>query len=123
MFDQAIQKIKTEMDQSKNDAYIQVIGEFLLQHIEANPAAAEKILTKDKTIAKSIDEMATKARKKAKGNRAILTDAEGYAVVLKYFGIDDPVTMPAAPASKPKPGPVPEKNASVEFNVRLEDLL
>ncbi|MEN6325818.1 MAG: hypothetical protein ABFD18_06390 [Syntrophomonas sp.] len=123
MLEQAINKIKTEMDKNKNDSYIQVIGEFLLQQLKVNPVAADKIMAADKTIAKSIDAMATEARKKAKGNRAMLTDAEGYAIVLKYFGIEGPVNVPVAPVTTPQADPVPEKKADVGFNVKLEDLL
>lgn len=116
----AISKIKTEMDGNKNNPYIQVVGGFLLQHLDANPAAAEKILAADKTIAKSLDAMRKEAEKKKVGNCAVLTDQEGFEVVLKYFGIEGAVITPAPAAatantSAPAAGP--------EFDVKLEDLL
>ena len=120
MFEQAITKLETEMKKNKDDAYIQVIGDFLRKYLETNPDAAEKIMADEKTIARSIDEMTNVARKKSKKNRAMLTDAEGYEIVLEYFGI-----KPGARVQTPAPAPaapVPE-NKSMGFNVRLEDLL
>lgn len=114
MLNKARAKIKTEIERNKSDAYIQVVGEFLLRHLEASPGDADRILNDGKTISKSIDEMAKAARKKASKGRAILTDEEGYAVVLKYFGILPPASI--------KPAPAPEIKNDV-FDVRLEDLL
>jgi hypothetical protein len=123
MLEQAIKKINDEMEKSKDDAYVQVIGKFLLQHLEERPNSAEKIMAADKTIAKSIDAMAAEAQKRAKGNRAMLIDAEGYAIVLKYFGIEGPVNIPTAPPVNTQPEPVPEKKFSASFDVKLADFL
>ena len=118
MLDKAISKIKTEMKKKADESYIQIVGDYLLKYLESHPAEAEKILDKDKTIAKSLDAMQNVASKKRKGNCAVLTDEEGFAVVLKYFGIDGAPSISA----NTMPAPVPEKNADV-FDVRLEDLL
>lgn len=108
MIHEAKQKLKTEMDQNLNNPYIQTVGGYLLQHLEQNPAAAEKIMQTDKTIAKSLDEMKKEAEKKKVGNCAVLTDQEGFAIVLKYFGVDGKTTSPAK---------------STAFDISLEDLL
>lgn len=119
MLNQAIEKINTEMQQNPNIRYIQVIGNFLLKHLESNPGAAEKVLAQDKTIRKSLNAMRTEAQKNQSDGVAMLTDEEGFTVVLNYFGIEtEGIQLVAAPA----PVPVPEKN-SAEFDVRLEDLL
>jgi hypothetical protein len=113
-------KLKAEIEASKSNPYVQVVGQFLLQHLDANPEAAEKVLAADKTIAKSLDEMKKAAEKKKVGNCAVLTDQEGFVVVLKYFGIDGAPTevttnipQPVVPESKPNDG----------FDIKLEDLL
>ena len=117
MLDQAIAKIKAEMD--KKDGYAQAVGAFLLQHLDANPAAAEKILTEGKTIKGSLAEMRKEAEKKKVGNCAVLTDAEGFAVVLRYYGIEDKTQAAPAPApAVPKTG-----RKDVDFDIRLDDLL
>lgn len=95
------------MEENKTNSYIQVVGEFLLKHLE-NPGSAERILAQEKTIGKSLDEMRKEAEKKKVGNCAVLTDAEGFAVVLRYFGIE--------PAAAPEP-------KQDDFDVKLEDLL
>lgn len=117
MREEARLKLQTEIDeQGGNNPYIQVVGNFLLQHLDAHPAAAEQILNPDKTIIKSLDEMRSEAEKKRSGNCAILTDAEGFAIVLKYFNIEGENVLPE-PA-----GAIPV-TTKPEFDVRLEDLL
>ena len=123
MLEKAVEKLRTEMTQNADNSYIQVVGEFLLQHLNANPAAAKKVITADKSIEKSLDEMKKAAGKKKVGNCAVLTDQEGFAVVLKYFGIDA-VAQAAAPVNTITPTPVPgHTKPMIDFDVRLEDLL
>ncbi|KKX56360.1 Cas9 inhibitor AcrIIA9 family protein [Brevibacillus borstelensis] len=122
----AIAKIKAEIDRNKSNPYIKVVGDFLLGHLETDPEAAEKIMAADKTIAKSLDAMKAEAKKKQQNGMAMLTDAEGFAIVLKYFGIkgkpvvsSSPVAPPSdraalAPAAKP---------AVPDFDVKLDDFL
>lgn len=124
MLNEAIKKIKDEMGKN-NNPYVKVVGEFLLQHLGANPGAAEKILDKEKSILKSLDEMRKAAKKKKVGNYAVLTDQEGFGIVLKYFGIDDTVPVALAPTSKerivsPKR---PDEKPNVGFDVKLEDFI
>ena len=123
MLTQAIEKLRSEMTQNNANSYIQVVGGFLVQHLENNPQDAEKILVADKTIGKSLDKMRKAAEKKKVGNCAVLTDQDGFEVVLKYFGID---TKPSAYVTKPveyvteKPKSVTSSNG---FDVNLDDLL
>lgn len=93
----AIQKVKDEMAKSADDPYVQLIGNFLVEHINKNPKDADKLTVVDKTILKSIDAMAAAAKAKQKNGRAMLTDPEGFAIVLKYFGVAG-----KAPAADPK---------------------
>jgi hypothetical protein len=125
MLANAISKIKTEMDQNKNNSYIQVVGGFLLQHLERDPEAAGKIMAEGKTIAKSLDAMRDEASKKKVGNCAMFTPAEGFEIAMKYFGIEA-----AAPGAVPGvktvniPAPVPPvQRAGIDFDIKLEDLL
>lgn len=120
MLKNAISKIQTEMNQNQNHPYVKVVGGMLLQQLEVNPGAAERILAEGKTIKDSFKEMQKEARKKQVDGCATLTDAEGFAVVLKYFGIEAPVNtpLPATPPAAAAPAlPV------TDFDVKLEDLL
>jgi hypothetical protein len=115
----AIAKIKAEIDKEKNP-YVQVIGQFLLRHLEKNQQDADKILATDKTILKSLDEMRKVAEKKKFGNCAVLTDAEGLEVVMKYYGINGQPLAFDGPVSQLVPMP----SAPVtDFDVKLDDFL
>lgn len=118
---EAIKKLKDEMKKEKS-SYVQVIGKFLLQFIEANPDEAEKVLAKGKTIAGSLSEMEKEAKKQKVGNVAVLSDREGFAAVLKYFGIIGKV--PAPPLVAAAPAEVnPVVSSPMNFDVSLEDFL
>lgn len=115
MKEKAIKKLQDEMSKNTNP-YVQVVGNFLLQHLELHPEAAEKILASDKTVLKSLDEMRKEAEKKKVGNCAVLTDQEGFAIVLKYFGIEAAGNIQSKPALAPK-------KPDIDFDVKLDDLL
>lgn len=116
MLQDAFLKLNSEMEANRTNPYVQYIGKFLLGHIEKNPQDAEKILTAEKTIGKSLDAMRTVAQTKKVGNVAMLTPDEGFKVVLEYFGIKvENVTLPETPVPAPKP-----KSAD-DFDVKLED--
>ncbi|NLB52063.1 MAG: hypothetical protein GX808_03900 [Syntrophomonadaceae bacterium] len=112
MYDNAEKKITDEMDANKSNGYIQAVGHMLLGYLSAHPDAADKILAEGKTIAGSLEDMRNKARKKQTGNCAVLTDQEGFTIVLKYFGL-----TPHAPAQVPAP------SKQARFEVSLDDLL
>ncbi|KUO75546.1 MAG: hypothetical protein APF81_27395 [Desulfosporosinus sp. BRH_c37] len=116
----AIEKIQSEMTKDTANSYVQVVGGFLLQHLRQNPQDAEKILTADKTIGKSLGEMRKAAEKKKVGNCAVLTDPEGFAVVLNYFGVNSAADTQyrAAPALIPLVKP----ESDINFDIKLEDL-
>lgn len=119
----AITKLNGEITNSNNNPYIQVVGQFLIGHLDKNPQDAEKILTADKTIGKSLEVMQSEASKKKVGNCAVLTDQEGFGIVLKYFGIDG---MPAAAAPAPiptAPAVVTSVSSGSKFDVKLDDFL
>ena len=123
---QAIEKIKAEMEQNRNNAYVQAVGGMLLQYMDSDPASAERILTEGKTISGSLAEMQKEARKKQVGNCAVLTDQEGFEIILKYFGIEVVAVVPPIPVSRtvavPAAATVKEDKPS-KFDVSLDDLL
>lgn len=125
MITKAINKLKAEMDKENKDVYVKVIGDFMLQYLDKYPEASEKILAEGKTIVNSIDEMAKMARKKAIKGRAMLTDQEGFEIVLKYFGIEASSTPGGVSVVKEIKVPAPKEkaNSDVDFDVKLEDLL
>lgn len=119
---QAIEKIKAEMVELRGYTYVQVVGTMLMQHIEINPIAAEKVLSESKTIKGSLADMEKIAKTKRTGNCAVLTDAEGFAIVLQYFGIEaieiQSNSVPAQTVDSDK-----EDKPNTSFDVSLDDLL
>ncbi|GEO27048.1 hypothetical protein AAC03nite_28330 [Alicyclobacillus acidoterrestris] len=112
--DEAVAKIRAELAANNNNSYVQTVGDFLLQHLEEHPEFAGNILAPGKTILKSLDAMRKVAEKKKVGNCAVLTSAEGFAVVIDYFRTKIEAQVPErsdkkASTSKPKkPEPEPE---------------
>ena len=120
MIDKAVDKIRDEMVAKTSDNYVQAVGDMLLNYLADNPGAAEQIMSTGKTIAGSLSAMQAAARKKSSGNCAVLTDAEGFAIVLEYFGI----TEGAMPARRRETIVVSNpKAAGADFDVSLDDLL
>jgi hypothetical protein len=126
MIEQAKTKINAEMTANQANGFVQVVGAFLLQHLQSNPGDAGKIMTDGKTILKSLDDMRKVAEKKKVGNCGVIDPQEGYSIVLKHFGIDG--TAPAVFVPAPREtitvtsGPTKPAKAS-DFNVSLDDFL
>lgn len=117
MKENAIKKLKDEMNKNKDNFGIQAIGNFLISYIEKNPEASKKIMD-NKTIAEGFNEIRKVAFKRKFKNYAFISDQEGFQIVLKYFGIDDVYKSKSCEQqliSKTKKNPT--------FDVKLEDLL
>lgn len=85
---QAISKLNVEM-QEKNNQYVSLIGGMLINKMESGADLAELIMAEGKTITGSLEAMKNEAKKKQSGGMAMLTDEEGFKIVLKYYGYDD----------------------------------
>ena len=120
---QVIQKLQAEMDQHSANPYVQAVGTMMQQcNLEISNEALEDILSGKKTLLSSLEAMRKEAEKKKVGNCAVLTDAEGFAIVRMYFGIvGDPVTV-AVPVQTAPVQCKPVK-PSTDFDVSLDDLL
>lgn len=118
MLQKAVDRVKKEMETNQDNSYIQVVGNYIINHLEQNPEDAEKVLNENKTVGKSLDEMRKEAEKKKVGNCAVLTDAEGFEVVLKYFDIKVTSKRLNSPAVNRN-----ETKTDVDFDVNLDELL
>lgn len=118
--EKAVEKIKSEMDKDKDNTYVQVVGEYLLQRLSIEPELADKILNKNKTILKSLDAMKAVASKKKTGNFAMLTPQEGYDVVIKYFSkeLDIDKNKPGKQDNKTSE---PEGASEAESDIETDD--
>lgn len=83
----AIAQIHDEMETNQN-SYVRNVGNFLINYLEIDPGAADNILTEGKTITQSIGAMREVAKENKVDGVGVLSDAEGYEVVLRYYDID-----------------------------------
>ncbi|KUP24898.1 hypothetical protein [Paenibacillus sp. DMB5] len=123
---QAIDKLQKEMEASKHP-YVKVVGEHVLKVLQVNPAAAEKVLTDGKTIAGALSAMKSEAMKTKFEGMGMLSDEDGYAIALKYYGFDGNMAVPASAAPAPvTAAPVPPVTPAAgppAFDLGLDDLL
>ncbi|MCJ0932568.1 hypothetical protein MST22_15580 [Virgibacillus halodenitrificans] len=94
-----MKKLQDEMKKA-NNPYVSLIGDYLLNHLKANPVDEVKLADNNKTIQGSLDAMRKAAEKKKVGNMAVLSDEEGFAVVCDYFNIKGNSAAPALVESK-----------------------
>ncbi|MBJ6362127.1 hypothetical protein ACFOQM_12575 [Paenibacillus sp. GCM10012307] len=120
MVKEALLKLQSEIESKpKNkpvmglgmEQYVRYIGAELMRFARENPDKAELFMAEGKSIIGSIYAMRKVAEKKKTGNMAMLTPNEGMAVVLEYYGIQ-----------QPKAAPEPELELT-GFNVDIDDLL
>lgn len=89
-----MQKVQKEVGEKHKDSIVQHIGSFLIEYIRNHPEHAAFILTDGKDISGSYKFMESEARKSQK---KVMSDQEGFNLVLKYFGV--PVNKPTVSAS------------------------
>lgn len=112
MLQKAMQKLQAEIGAAdKKHMYVPAIGGFLMQHLKEHPEHAELIAADGKSIAGSVNAMQEEARKIAVGGKAMITDEEGFVIVLQYYGI-----AVDQPAQEPDKQPV-------GLNLSVDDLL
>lgn len=127
MIEKAIEKIKAEMEKNKAP-HIQVVGNYLLKQIEINKAAATAIVKEGKTIKGSVENMQKEAKKNAVNGYGVLTDAEGFEIVRKYFGFeavqDEIMEVKVQEIKEEIKAPIEEikDNKKIEFKVDINSL-
>ncbi|GIO33101.1 hypothetical protein J2TS6_42420 [Paenibacillus albilobatus] len=97
MLQQALQKIQKEVGEKPKDDYVGHVGAFLIKYVKEHPEHAAFIIADEKTISGSFSFMEAEARKR---NARVLSDAEGFEIVLKYFGV--PVQTEMKKAAEPE---------------------
>ncbi|QOS77932.1 hypothetical protein JNUCC31_25020 [Paenibacillus sp. JNUCC31] len=109
MIQQALQKLQQEMSAKSKDAYVQHVGSFLTGYVRNHPEHAAFVLTDGKTIIGSLNAMKEEAKKKQSNGVGVLSDQQGFEIVLKYFGVPSKQEQVVA--------------APVELKASLDDLL
>ena len=95
MIKKATEKVESEMKKYENDRSIQRVGNFLLQQLAKDNDVAIKILDPEKSIEKSMDYMQKQVEKTIEKLKktgvvtGVITDEEGFELILKYYGIEE----------------------------------
>lgn len=110
----ALGKLDNEIEKEKNNI-IQVIGNFMVQHITDFPEDAELVLAEGKSLKGAYEAMRKAAEKVKVGNCAVLSDDEGFRIVREYYGVGN-----KSASSKEV---VEKKAADKRLNLDLDDLL
>ena len=103
MLNKAIEKITKEMESAKNNPYVQLVGQYLIDNIKES--SSENIIKDGKTIIGSLKHMENVARKVKVGSVAVLTPEQGYAAVMEYYEIKEATV----------------KEVSKKINIELDD--
>ena len=69
----AIKKINTEIQKEPSNRYLALVGEHIIDNITSE-AAAEKVLKKEKTLAKALAGIENQASKQKEGDCAVIED-------------------------------------------------
>lgn len=136
VLEQAVAKLKAEMDANKNNAYVQGVGQQLIEYVQDNPSVSANLIDAKKSIQGSYTEMEKLAKQKKGTGTVMFTPQKGFEVIMKYFGIKEAVmvkvmpsaTAPASPVEKVKPAPVIQQSTQAQskvpsLGVSLDDLL
>lgn len=135
MIEEAVKKIKEEMEKSKVP-YIQAIGNYVLNQIEVNGNAAKEVVEGKRTLKAALKKVEEVARKNAEASNifqgavggmrcAVLTDEEVYKQVREYYGFEaeqQNATKVVVNEEVTASGPAKEeehKNFSVDLNSLL----
>jgi hypothetical protein len=111
MLKQALDKLMAEIAAAPKNKYVAVVGAYMMDHVRNHPEDAEKVMTEGKTIIASLEAMKAEAKKNQANGVGVLTDEEGYVIVLKYYGVDVPEAVP-----------IPVPVAAPSISVTLDDL-
>ena len=130
VIEQAVEKIKEEMLKESNP-YIAYIGNYVLENIEVNKPAAEKIAAGSKTISESFKKVQGEARKIAQNGIAMLAEREVISIVTKYFEFEgvqssvEDIQTKAEVIEFPKKESIENnpKKAQIDFDASLDDFL
>lgn len=85
--EEAIKKINDEMQKYPGDMYTEIIGHYLIDRASAEPEVAGQILKAEKTLARSLEAVKAAAQKIKKGEVAVLTPAQVFGEIDRYFGL------------------------------------
>jgi hypothetical protein len=94
MLKEALTKLQAEITASPKKQYLAVIGAYMMDRVRNHPEDVEKVMAEGKTLAGSLSAMKEEARKNQSDGCGFMTDEQGFAIVLKYYGVNVPSGAP-----------------------------
>jgi len=110
MTERAIEKINAEMQKTPDDLYTEILGHYIIDRC-GEPGTAEKVLDEQKSLKGAMEAVRGLASKKKSGAVAVLTPAQVFGEIDRYFGFETDraaqgqamAAAGAAPVEAPKP--------------------
>lgn len=96
--EEAIKKINEEVQKDPTNQYLALVGEHIIDRITTEAAAAS-VLAEDKTLAGVMRQIEAEAKKRSRGNCAVIADDIVYRWARDYFGLSE-TANPQSPAGK-----------------------
>ena len=125
MYDRAMDKLRDEMAETKNEA-ISAVGEMMTMILQERPDMAERILQEGKTIDGAYNAMYELAKKEQKGGCFCIEPLRAIRIAMEYYGktITDAeafdIIMGGTRAKEPGKKQATEEN-SLDLDALLED--
>lgn len=94
MIQQALQRLQKEIAEHHNNPYVSMVGGELIKYVRAHPEQAQRFLAAGKSIRGSLDAMRRVAQTKISGQLAVITPEDAMAVVMNYYGVQQPQQDP-----------------------------
>lgn len=107
---QAMDKLRDEMAKAPDHPGIGVLGEYMTERLQREPALADRILEKGKTLEAAFGKIRDHARKIAVKGAACVEDKKAFEIACEYYGIapegEKAAPEPTGPAASPLDDPL-----------------
>lgn len=122
--EEAIKKIKEEMEKNKGEVCIVETGKYVLEQIKTNREAGKKIATGEKTIEGALEYLGMELYKRAKKGttRGMIHHTEGFVIMNNYFEFKN-IQSEMIVEEKVEEDHKENKVIKVDFDIELDDLL
>lgn len=87
----AVEKINNEMQQNASDTYTEILGQYIIDRCGEDPAVDAAVAEDGKTLKGAMAAVYSVAQSKKHGSVSVLTPAQVFGAVDKYFGLKEDV--------------------------------
>ena len=116
----AIEKINQEMQKNPDDAYTEIVGQYVIDRC-MDPLCSKLAEKGGKTLKGAMDAVLEAAKKKKKGNCAVLVPSQVFGAVDAYFGFSPDLAAQRKAIEGAFAGNESEDAPAAVKTLRLED--